>query len=209
MKTEEAKEIIFKSLKEKKTVKAHEINYENKGKIAFVQIYGIMAKLVLNGSVEMTENEGKKSYTLIDETKLNDEPNDKLKTGKAKAEEVKKDTKSKKKVGRDLTTYKFNNNEYNKGRLALAVITQYAKEKKPSLKSALLIFEDHLIPPYGCIKEINEAKKVGKGYPRFFIKPEEEVKLRDCNIAVSNQWTTERIDKLIAIAKKQFGYIIK
>jgi hypothetical protein len=50
---------------------------------------------------------------------------------------------------------------------------------------------------------------MSKERQRFFIKPEEEIKLRDAVIAVSNQFTTERIDKVIAIAKKELKYSIK
>ena len=126
-----------------------------------------------------------------------------------KKENEEKITKPKKKAGRDLTTYQFNGNTYNKGRLVHAVIAQYAKEKKPSLKTALELFKDEIVPPYGLIKEIKEARKLSKPYQRFFIKPEEEIKLRDCSIGVSNQWTPDRIEALIMIARKQLGYKIK
>jgi hypothetical protein len=58
------------------------------------------------------------------------------------------------------------------------------------------------------IKPIKEAKEMSKERQRFFIKPEEEIKLRDCSIAVSNQWTPDRMEKLLVIAKK-LGYKIK
>jgi hypothetical protein len=50
---------------------------------------------------------------------------------------------------------------------------------------------------------------MSKERQRFFIKPEEEMKIRDCSIAVSNQWTVERIQQVISIARKQLGYKIK
>ena len=143
--------------------------------------------------------------TKTEQTKATPEKEEKEK----KDEKTEKVTKPKKKAGRDMTTYQFNGNTYNKGRLAHAVITQYAKEKKPSLKTALELFKDEIVPPYGLIKEIKEARKLSKPYQRFFIKPEEEIKLRDCSIGVSNQWTPDRIEALITIARKQLGYKIK
>jgi hypothetical protein len=214
MKTEEAKEIIIKSLKEQTTVKAHEINYQSKGKIAFVQIYGIMSKLIKNGSVQQnTETDGKKSYTLVDAEKLELEPVDtpKVKMEKVKAEKpIEKETKEKpkQKIGRDLTTYKFNGIDYNKTRLAHALVAQYVKDKRPGLKGLLEIFPDEIVKPYGMIRKIEEAKEISKDRLRFLVKPDEEIKVRDCVIACSNQWTPDRIEILLGIAKK-LGYKIK
>ena len=222
MKTEQVREVIIETLKEKTTVTAHEINAASKGSIPFVQIYSVTNALIKDGAVEMKENEGKKHYTLVDAKKLEKEidftPVVKTEQTKASPEKGEKENKEektdkvvkpKKKAGRDLTTYQFNGNSYNKGRLAHAVIAQYAKEKKPSLKTALELFKDEIVPPYGLIKEIKEARKLSKPYQRFFIKPEEEIKLRDCSIGVSNQWTPDRIEALITIARKQLGYKIK
>jgi hypothetical protein len=219
MKTEQVREVIIKTLKEKATVTAHEINAASKGSITFLQIYTVMNVLIKDGAVKMEEKEGKKHYTLIDAKKLKNEiesaPVTKTEQAKSapvkdeKEEQPEKVVKPKKKAGRDMTTYQFNGNTYNKGRLAHAVIAQYAKEKKPSLKTALELFKDEIVPPYGLIKEIKEARKLSKPYQRFFIKPEEEIKLRDCSIGVSNQWTPERIEALITIARKQLGYKIK
>lgn len=213
MKAEEAKEFIIKSLKEQTTVKAHEINYQSKGQIALVQIYGIMSKLIKNGSVQMNENDGKKSYTLIDAEKLELEPVDtpKVKMEKTKVEKpIEKEAKEKPKhkSGRDLTTYKFNGNEYNKTRLAHALVSQYVKDKRPGLKGLLEIFPDEIVKPYGMIRKIEEAKEISKDRLRFLIKPDEEIKVRDCVIACSNQWTPDRIEILLGIAKK-LGYKIK
>ncbi len=214
MKTDQAREIIIETLKTKTTVSAQEINYASKGTLPFVQIYSILSVLINNGSVALKNSEGKKMYTLINAEKLNDvvPKNAKSKPEKEKVvKEIEKDEpkeKVKKKTGRDLTTYKFNGNEYNKGRLAHAIVAQAAKDKRFGLKGALDIFPDELIRPYGMIKPIKEAKEMSKERQRFFIKPEEEIKLRDCSIAVSNQWTPDRMEKLLVIAKK-LGYKIK
>lgn len=216
MKTEKAREIIIATLKEKTTVTAQEINYESKGSLAFVQIYLVLSGLIKNGSVQLniSGDDGKKSYTLIDERKLNDIviPIEKTKPEKSNKVIEKEDDETEepmKKSGRDLSTYKFNGADYNKGRLAHSIVAFYVLENKPSLKALIELFPATLIPPYGMIETIQKAKEISKERPRFFIKPEEEIKLRDCSIAVSNQWTAERIEKLIAIARKQLGYKIK
>ena len=58
------------------------------------------------------------------------------------------------------------------------------------------------------IRKIEEAKEISKDRLRFLIKPDEEIKVRDCIIACSNQWTPDRIEILLNIAKK-LGYKIK
>lgn len=212
MKTEEAKEKIAEMLKEKTPITPQEINQLSKNTLPFVQIYTILGGFVKSGAVKLDEADGKKSYTLLDESKLIETVDEKPIKQPEKTEPVKEEKLTKNKFnqgGRDLTKYKFNGSEYNKGRLALAIIAQYAKEKKPSLKMALELFPDEIIPPYGLIKPIADAKKMSKERQRFFIKPEEEIKLRDTVIAVSNQFTTERIEKVISIAKKELKYTIK
>lgn len=210
MKTEEAKAKVIDSLKSKKTITAQEINQNSKGKIPMVQIYGIFSGLIKNGSVKVNESDGKKSYELIDETKLNDVPAKKVLEKKKEESDEGKTLGPKPKGGRDLTKYTFNGKkDLNKGRLALEIIAKAAKDKRLSLKGALELFPDEIIPPYGLIKPLAEAKKLSKERQRFFIKPEEEIKLRDAVIAVSNQFTPERIQKVIEIGRKQLGYTIK
>ena len=217
MKTEEAKAIIVKSLIEKTIVKANEINNENNGQIAFVQIYGIMAKLIKNGSVQMNETDGKKSYTLIDAEKLNDEP---IETLKVKPEKIKvvqgveKDNlkepkeKPKKKTGRDLTRYIFHEKEFGKSRLALAIITFYCKENNPSHKMLDEVFPLSLVAPYGTWNPLKSAVEKSKERPRFFTNKNEIISTKQGPIAISNQFTTERIEKIISISKT-LGYKIK
>jgi hypothetical protein len=172
-----------------------------------------MKQLIANGSVALKESDGKKIYELIDADKLYEiQASVILKPEKIKKEKIEVEEPEGgiiKQSGRDLTTYKFLDNEYNKGRLAHAIISEFAREKKPSFKALVELFPDLIVRPYGVVKPIKEAKEMSKERQRFFIKPEEEIKIRDCNIAVSNQWTVERIQQVISIAKKQLGYKIK
>lgn len=114
-------------------------------------------------------------------------------------------------AGRDLTKYTFNGlTDLSKGRLALAVIRHIGEtHTKLKLKDLLEKFPDTMVAPYGVIKPKKEALEISKGRPRFFIKQEEMVKLSDGDICVSNQWTAERINEFISVAKKEYGLKIK
>lgn len=112
------------------------------------------------------------------------------------------------KGGRDNTKYKFNGIEYGKSRLALAIISFYVKKNKPTYGQLCEIFPIKLIPPYGFIKPKAEALEVSKDRARFFIKEHEVLALPDGPVCVSNQFTKDRIEKLIKIAQDDLGYKI-
>lgn len=112
------------------------------------------------------------------------------------------------KGGRDLTKYKFNGKEYGKSRLAHAIITSYVKKNKPTYKHLCEVFPMDLTPPYGFIKPKDEAMEISKHRARFFIKDHEVIELPDGSVCVSNQFTKDRIEKLIRIAQEELGYNI-
>lgn len=210
MKTEEAREKILNIIKEKGKATPQEISDACKGKIPMLQIYNITKKLTDEKLVQMEQKDKDKFYSLA--AKDENEPPAAGDAGETQSETLNSGkllNNSSGGAGRNLTKYKFKGNEYNKGRLAHAVISAYAKENKPTLKQALAMWPDEIVPPYGLIKPIAEAKKMSQTYQRFFIKPEEEIKLKDCVIAVSNQMNPERIGKVIAIARKELKFSIK
>lgn len=213
MKNDQAKEFVIAILKQKGTVTAQEINYESKGTLKFIQIYNTMSALLNNESVQLNKSDGKKTYTLIDAEKLNDQvpKNVKSKPEKEKAvKEIEEDEpkeKIKKKIGRDLTKYTFNNETLNKSRLALAIITFYCKQNKPSHKMLNEVFPTSIVPPYGTWNLLPTAIEKSKEYARFFTNENDIISTKQGPIAVSNQLTTERIEKIISIAKK-LGYKI-
>ncbi|MFT6501513.1 MAG: hypothetical protein ACJASQ_001625 [Crocinitomicaceae bacterium] len=112
------------------------------------------------------------------------------------------------KGGRDVSKYKFNGVEYGKSRLAHAIISFYVKKNKPTFKQLCDVFPAKLVPPYGLISKRKEALEVSKDRARFFIKEHEQIKLPDAIVCVSNQFTKDRIDKLISVAT-ELGYKIK
>lgn len=211
MNNTEAREKILAIIKEKGRVSASDINYSTKGKIPNVQTYGITKKLAEEGVISIEDSENNKFYSLADKksVKAEDSAKTEVKEPESAAEQKPTKVQMNKGSGRDLTKYKFNGNEYNKSRLAHAIVAQYAKDKRPSLKAALEMFPDEIVRPYGFIKPANEAKKISKERARFFIKEEEQIKIKDAVICVSNQMTPERIAQVISIAKKELKYTIK
>ena len=112
------------------------------------------------------------------------------------------------KGGRDVSKYKFNGQEYGKSRLAHAIISAYVKKTKPTYDQLCEIFPVKLIPPYGLIKPKEDALEVSKDRDRFFLKDHEVIELHDGPVCVSNQFTKDRIEKLIRIAQDDLGYKI-
>ncbi len=207
MKNIEAREIILASIKEAGKITAQEINYKSKGKIPIIQINGIAKKLIDEKLIKLEQSD-KTKYFLIGEKEI---PDTSKKTDKENEDDNEPTIKPKvtESGRRDLSTYKFNGTEYKKGRLALAIVTHYAKEKRPTYKAAQEMFGDEIVPAYGFLRKVAEAKKASKERQRFFIKPEEVIKLRDCEICVSNQIGSGNIGKILAIARKELKYNIR
>ena len=117
-----------------------------------------------------------------------------------------------KKSKRDFSTFKFNGEEYNKGRLVRAIISKYAQDRKPSFNQLKEAFPDSEIKPYayGLFRLVGDAKKINdeSRRVRFFVKAGEEIKLKDKTIAVTNQITGDLLDRFLVVAKKH-RYVVK
>lgn len=112
--------------------------------------------------------------------------------------------------GMDRTQYSFKGKKYGKGRLVLAVITDYviANETK-TLASLKKIFPDKIQGNQTVVSTREDAEKIytDKGRKRHFIKESEIIALHNddkkvTEIAVSNQWGIGNIDKFLEAAKK-------
>ena len=196
MKIETAKQLILKFLMDFPEVSVQEIQY--KTKVPMVQVHGVGTLLEEEGLITVIKNDKNKIFKLsaaqVKPVQSDIEP-ERAKQKEAPGKEPQKI------MGRNLSKYQFNGEEYNKGRLALAIVKQYAQDYKPTLKAVLKQFADDVVPPYGMIKPRTEAVAISKGRPRFFIKEAEAIKIKDAIICVSNQWTSERIEELLKIAK--------
>jgi hypothetical protein len=198
--TEKIKEVLTKMYK----LTVEELHKEVGSKLPILQLHKALKILEKGNFIEIETNESGKFYSLVKEEGIEgiDKP---LKETPAKEQTVLVKLNQ---TGRDNTKYLFNGVEHNKGRLALAIVKEYAK-KKVSYKKLLEVFPVDLTPPYGFVKPLDEALEIGKKRPRFFTKEDEQIKLSDGLYCVSNQLTKERISELIRIAEEQLGYKIK
>lgn len=105
----------------------------------------------------------------------------------------------------DTTKYLFNQSKLGKSRLVLEVIKFYVdNHEEVSFSELASIFPLNLQGTLGVFKTIEEATEIYNttGHKRHFIKPNEQIKLSDCVIAVSNQWGIGNITGFINHAKK-------
>lgn len=111
---------------------------------------------------------------------------------------------------KDFSTFVFQGHEFNKARLVNAVIKHYV-EQNPTTKLVDLksIFPNHLQGSTGVFDTYEKAQEIYNktGYKRFYIKPEELIKLADTTIATSTQWGVGNIDRFIKTAI-ELGYKI-
>jgi len=110
----------------------------------------------------------------------------------------------------DRTKYIFDEEEYGKSRLVLAVIKKHV-ENNPDITFSQLesAFPRSLQGSWGCFDTIERAEEIhaNSGYKRHFIRPDEIIKLKDAIIAVGTQWSIRSISNFIPKAKG-LGYKI-
>lgn len=191
MSKDEVVENVLNVLEKRGQLTAIEIHQSIESELAIIQVHQAIKVLVDQGIVELNQEGNTKNFSLaavqIDNSDITDV-----------AKRV-----------RDRTKYLFNGVEYSKGKLALAIISQYAKEHKPTFAKMAEVFPIKLIPTYGLFKPKGEALTISKKNARFFIKDVDILELPDGPVCVSNQFTKERIDKLIMIARNDLNYKIE
>lgn len=108
------------------------------------------------------------------------------------------------KSNKDLSKYNFNNVNYGKGRLVLAVLKEYVvKNPTTTYEQLKTIFSDRIQGAGGVFASRDKALSINaNGYVRYFAKDDELLTLSDEIIAVSSQWGIGNIDKFIIEAKK-------
>lgn len=106
---------------------------------------------------------------------------------------------------KDYSKFKFNGQEYNKGRLVNAVLKYYA-ERKPEITFSELKqkFPNSIQGTFGVFDTKAVANEIfrASGRKRFYINPEEEIKLADETICTCTQWNLENIKAFIDNAKQ-------
>lgn len=106
---------------------------------------------------------------------------------------------------KDTQKYIFNGLELGKSRLVLEVIKSYvANHPKITFNQLAFQFPLNMQGKLGTFATIEKANEIytDTGHKRHYIKPEEQLKLFDYTIAVSNQWGRGNIDGFINNARK-------
>lgn len=112
--------------------------------------------------------------------------------------------------GKDYTKYIFNNHQYGKGRLVLAVVKEYVSSyPNTSFGELLKIFPKNLQGSIGVFNRYEDVQKeyAGKNKNRHFTKSNELIQLSDCRIAVCTEWGSSNINSFVNQAKS-LGYTI-
>jgi hypothetical protein len=107
--------------------------------------------------------------------------------------------------GRDMTKYSFNGQNYGKGRLVLAVISEFARQRPGTSSSDLnKAFPKYLRSPHGPFIPLEDALKSfeEEGRKRNFIDAGEPIELTDGTFAVSRQWGIKRIGPFLENAER-------
>jgi len=112
---------------------------------------------------------------------------------------------------KDTSKYIFKGLELGKSRLVLEVIKSYvANHPEITFNQLASQFPLEIQGKRGTFARIEQANKIysATGHKRYYIQPEEQLKLGDCIIAVSNQWGIGNINGFIDNSRK-LGYEIK
>jgi transposase-like protein len=132
----------------------------------------------------------------------------------AKKDEVKTETpKTEKQIqNRDVTTYNFDGQKLGKGLFVLALVKHYVKHHPNATEKDLKeIFPDSIIQRYGVFTDLKTAETKSKtsGKKRYFINPDQVIKIGAKDYAVTNQWTSDILAKLLAHLKEKGVKIAK
>ncbi len=130
-----------------------------------------------------------------------------------KEETVTKEITTKATTNRDNSKYTLNNSKetYGKGPLVRAMVAKYVEDHPDTTYKQLKeIFPDTLMKRFGVFANETEAKKLSGSKPRYFLKPEQMIKIKGQKepIAICNQWTAALIEPFIKVAK-ELGYKVK
>jgi hypothetical protein len=135
----------------------------------------------------------------IDEVELSDE------IFNATVEEISSAVKGKK----DYSKYKFEGNEYGKGRLVHAVVSHYVSNNPSiSLNEMIKIFTPGKDGIAGHKWGVFQTKEFGlkvledTGHKRFYLNEDDILRLSDEEIVVCNQWGSSNIPKFLNLCKE-------
>lgn len=113
--------------------------------------------------------------------------------------------KTKKRTGRDVSTFTFQRVSRGKGQTVIAVMQAYTDSRTVSHSTILSQFEG--CNPYPIVMTLRKAQTVNDAgdHRRYFTNEDQLLKLKEGRFAITNQWTTETFEKFVKCAKK-LGY---
>ena len=107
---------------------------------------------------------------------------------------------------RDTTKYEFQGRTYGKGRLVLAVMTEYANQHPDITYNALQdVFPVRLQGSKGVFDTLENANEehLRTSHKRHFLKHNETIQIADTEIAISTEWGKGNIDNFLLAARDQ------
>jgi hypothetical protein len=159
--------------------------------ISKLPAFKILKQLIEKDKIAINEQNTPSTYTILHQEVKGVKAGDK-KT--VKPEKPKEEDEVILKSERNVSKYKFNGELLGKGRLVLAVVKKYIEDNpKVTLVKLKEVFPDELQPRYGIIREVSIAKKMSEDRDRYFLKPEELIKVGDKKIAVCNQFGSHNL----------------
>ncbi len=121
------------------------------------------------------------------------------------------DSYFKRPASKDTTQYLFEGKKLGKGRLVLAIVKRHV-EANPAITFAELekAFPKSCQGSVGVVATVDQANYIYSttGRKRHFLDPEDLIKLRDVTAAVSSQWGTGNIDRLLK-RSGELGYKVQ
>lgn len=110
---------------------------------------------------------------------------------------------------RDKTHYLFEDKEYLKNKLVLAVVKSYVdSHKETTVQQLKQVFDKSLQGSIGVVVECNEAQRRYDYRTRFFAEADEVIHLADGDVYVCNQWGVVNLPNFLEKAE-QLGFDIK
>ena len=172
-------------------------------KIPIIQVHNVLNKMGKDGLITITEDESGKTYSVRKTDEIQ-----KLAQEEVPEQPEEPETEKKKPVAKEKHTGKFvfNKVALSKSQCALQIVTQYFEKQQPTLRQLKETFPDKIVSQFGIVKTLKEAKGLSELRSRYHLKDHQILTTSDDHkVAVTNQWTQDRFQQLLEIAKT-LGY---
>ena len=202
MKMQQATALIARALLQKE-VSNQPKDLSELVKIPIIQVHNVLNKMGKDGLITITEDESGKTYSVRKTDEIQ-----KLAQEEVPEQPEEPETEKKKPVAKEKHTGKFvfNKVALSKSQCALQIVTQYFEKQQPTLRQLKETFPDKIVSQFGIVKTLKEAKGLSELRSRYHLKDHQILTTSDDHkVAVTNQWTQDRFQQLLEIAKT-LGY---